>query len=64
VPAPERVYAGSVRVMSVLMLALGIAILVSTVVSGGGVLSVGVLLGTAFLAVGAGRLFIATRGHS
>jgi hypothetical protein len=42
-------------------IALGIVLLISTLVRGGGPLSVGVLLGVAFLAVGAGRLWIASR---
>jgi hypothetical protein len=59
--SPERIYRGSVRLMSFLFVALGLALLVSTLASGGGPLSVGVLLGIAFLAVGAGRLWIASR---
>ncbi|HEV7399061.1 MAG TPA: hypothetical protein VGN84_02205 [Solirubrobacterales bacterium] len=59
--SPERIYRGSVRLMSLVFVALGLALLVSTLVSGGGPLSVGVLLGVAFLAVGAGRLWIAAR---
>jgi hypothetical protein len=61
VPAPEQIYTGSVRALSVLMIALGAAILVSTIIAGGGPLSIGVLIGIAFLGVGAGRLFIARR---
>ncbi len=59
--SPERIYRGSVRLMSLLFVALGLALLVSTLAAGGGPLSVGVLLGVAFLAVGAGRLWIASR---
>lgn len=63
-PAPEQIYHGSVRALSVFMLVLGIAILISTLVAGGGPLSVGFLLGVAFVGVGAGRLYVATRGQS
>ena len=42
-------------------MALGLLILISTLAGGGGPLSVGVFLGLAFLAVGAGRLWIASR---
>ena len=59
--SPERVYAGSVRALSVVMLGLGVAILVKTIAGGGGPLSVGILLGLAFVAVGAGRLWVARR---
>jgi hypothetical protein len=59
--SPERIYRGSVRLFSLVFVALGLALLVSTLAAGGGPLSVGVLLGVAFLAVGAGRLWIAAR---
>lgn len=60
-PSSKRVYQGSVRALSVLFLALGAAILVRTLAAGGGPLSVGTLLGVAFLAVGAARLWAAAR---
>jgi len=59
--SPERIYRGSVRAFSIVFVGLGLVLLVSTLAAGGGPLSVGVLLGIAFLAVGAGRLWIATR---
>jgi hypothetical protein len=59
--SPERIYEGSVRALSLVMLGLGIAIVAVTLVGGGGPLSLGVLLGVAFLAVGAGRLWLASR---
>jgi len=48
----------AVRLLSFVILALGLAILVSTLANGGGPLSVGFLLGVAFLAVGAARLWL------
>lgn len=59
--SPERIYRGSVRLFSLVFVALGLALLISTLAAGGGPLSVGVLLGVAFLVVGAGRLWIAAR---
>jgi hypothetical protein len=59
--SPERIYRGSVRAFSIVFVGLGLVLLVSTLVAGGGPLSVGALLGIAFLAVGAGRLWIAAR---
>lgn len=59
--SPERIYGGSVRVFSLVLVALGLAILVSTVVNGGGPVSLGVVMGVAFVAVGAGRLWVAAR---
>jgi hypothetical protein len=59
--SPERIYSGSVRVFSLVFVVLGLALLVSTFARGGGPLSVGTLLGLAFLAVGIGRLWISAR---
>jgi hypothetical protein len=59
--SPERIYGGSVRVFSLVFVVLGLALLVSTFARGGGPLSVGTLLGVAFLAVGVGRLWISAR---
>jgi hypothetical protein len=59
--SPERLYRGSVKALSAVMLCFGVAILVVTIVAGGGPLSIGVLLGLAFAAVGVGRLWLASR---
>jgi hypothetical protein len=56
-----RIYSFSVRALSLLFVALGLAVLAITLVNGGGPLSVGVLMGVAFLAVGAVRLWILSR---
>ena len=62
--SPERIYRGSVRAFSFLFLALGLLLLAVTLLNGGGPLSVGVLMGVAFAAVGGGRLWVASRmGH-
>jgi hypothetical protein len=55
------VYHGSVRVLSVVFLAIGVALTAATLTAGGGPLSVGFVLGLAFLAVGCARLWIANR---
>lgn len=59
--SPERIYRGSVRVLSVVFVGLGLALLATTLAAGGGPLSVGVLMGIAFVAVGAARLWTAAR---
>jgi hypothetical protein len=61
VGSPNRIYRGSVRALSLLFIALGLVILTSTLVNGGGPLSLGILLGLAFLAVGGARLWLAQR---
>jgi len=53
-PAPERIYHGSVRVFSVIFIGLGDAILALTLGAGGGPLSLGFLMGQLFVSVGAG----------
>jgi hypothetical protein len=58
---PERIYRGSVRALSLVFIGLGIAIIVSALARGGGPLSLGVVLGLVFIAVGCGRLYIASR---
>ena len=59
--SPEGIYHGSVRAFSVVFIAIGLAVLAVTLGAGGGPLSVGVLMGVAFIAVGAGRLWAASR---
>jgi hypothetical protein len=46
------------RVMSVLMVVVGIALIVRTITAGGGALASGLLLGILFLLAGAGRLYL------
>jgi hypothetical protein len=48
--------------MSALMVLIGIALLASTLARGGGPLAIGVLLGVLFVAAGAGRLYLSSRG--
>ncbi len=50
--SPERFYRGSIQVFSLIFIGLGLAILVSTFANGGGPLSLGAVLGFAFLSVG------------
>jgi hypothetical protein len=51
-------YQRSVRAFSAVFIVLGLTILASTFIQGGGPLSLGTLLGLAFLAVGATRLWL------
>ena len=46
------------RMLSALMVVLGVAILVTTIARGGGPLAVGMLLGVLFVAAGLGRLYV------
>jgi hypothetical protein len=57
----ERVYRGAVRAFSLTFVAIGLIVLVVTLANGGGPLSLGFLMGVAFLLVGAGRLWLGSR---
>jgi hypothetical protein len=57
----ERAYRGSTRVLSALLVVLGIAMVVSALARGGGALAVGVVAGVLFALLGAGRLVLAAR---
>lgn len=57
----ERAYRGAVKGFSAAFVAIGVLLVVVTLANGGGPLALGFLMGIAFLAVGAGRLWIATR---
>ena len=55
------IYQRAVRGFSAVFVAIGVVVLVMTLANGGGPASVGVLMGLAFVAVGAGRLWISSR---
>jgi hypothetical protein len=58
---PRNVYRGTTVLLSWVMVLLGVSMLVRTLAGGGGVLSIGVLLGVLFIAAGAGRAYLALR---
>jgi hypothetical protein len=60
-PSPDEGYQLAVRIFSVTIIGFGLAILVVTLARGGGPLSVGVLFGLLFIALGCGRLYLSTR---
>ena len=62
-PAPDEVYRGVTRVFAVVILGFGVAIIILTLAQGGGPLSMGMLIGLLFTALGAGRLYLAMRGR-
>ena len=55
----DRFYHAAIRGFSLLFVAVGLALLVVTLLAGGGPASVGFLMGILFVAVGIGRLWIA-----
>ncbi len=60
-PEPRHIHRSSTTVMSVLMVLIGIALLIRTLVAGGGALAIGVLLGLLFILAGAARLYLQSR---
>jgi hypothetical protein len=54
----QRAYVASTRMLSVLLMLLGAAMIAGALVRGGGALALGVVLGVAFLALGAARLWL------
>jgi hypothetical protein len=62
-PEPGQMRQSYTRVMSILMVVVGIAILVRTLAAGGGPVATGVLLGVLFVAAGVGRLYLQSRGR-
>ncbi|HVV91757.1 MAG TPA: hypothetical protein VHB53_14785 [Solirubrobacterales bacterium] len=57
----ERVYHGAIRGFSLAFVVIGLLLLVVTLANGGGPASIGFLMGILFVAVGAGRYWIASR---
>jgi hypothetical protein len=55
----ERAYLASTRVLSAMLILVGVAMVVVALAGGGGVLAVGVVLGTLLALLGAGRLYLA-----
>jgi hypothetical protein len=55
----QRAYLASTRLLSAVLLLVGVAMVASTLARGGGALAVGVVLGIALVLAGAARLWLA-----
>ena len=60
-PTPQDVRRTATPIFSLALIVIGVALIVRTIIEGGGPLAVGILLGVLFAAAGAGRLWVATR---
>jgi len=60
-PEPRQLHRRATRLLSLAMIALGVALLVRTLALGGGALAIGVVLGLLFVAAGAARLYLQAR---
>jgi hypothetical protein len=54
----QRVYLGSTRALSVVLILLGLALIASALARGGSVLALGVVVGACLTLAGAGRLWL------
>jgi hypothetical protein len=61
-PDVNEGYVLATRVFSVTIIGFGLAIVVITLVRGGGLLATGLLLGLLFVALGVGRFYLSLRG--
>ena len=59
----RRAYFASTRLLSTMLVLVGLAMVVSAVARGGGALALGVVLGTMIALLGAGRLWLARGGE-
>ena len=55
----HRAYRQSTRLFAATILGLGLVMIVTTLVRGGSALALGVVVGIAFVGLGAGRLYLA-----
>jgi hypothetical protein len=58
----QRAYLLSARLLSLLLVAVGLAMIAAALARGGGPAALGVVLGVLFAGVGAGRLWLARGG--
>ena len=56
-------HGAATRLLSALLVIIGVVMVVSTIARGGGPLASGVILGVLFTAAGALRLYATTRNH-
>jgi hypothetical protein len=63
VPEPGRIHRSATSVMSIVMIVIGCALIVRTIVAGGAFDASGILLGALFILAGAIRLYVQTRGR-
>jgi multisubunit Na+/H+ antiporter MnhB subunit len=58
----RQLHSSSTRAMSFVMIVIGIALVVRTLVAGGGALATGIVLGVLFMLAGLARLYLQMRG--
>jgi hypothetical protein len=60
-PEPRELHRQTTAVLSAVLVVLGVAMIVRTLVAGGGAGAFGLLLGVLFIAAGVGRIYLNNR---
>jgi len=60
-PAPRQLHRSATRLLSIAMIAIGVALVVRTLAAGGSGLALGIVLGVLFIAAGGARLYLQAR---
>ena len=58
----RQLQSSSTRVLSIVMIVIGIALIARTLAAGGGALATGIVLGVLFVLAGLARLYLQLRG--
>jgi len=58
----RQLQSSSTRVLSIVMIVIGIALIARTLAAGGGALATGIVLGVLFVLAGVARLYLQLRG--
>jgi hypothetical protein len=61
-PSGRNLHASTTAIFSALMVLIGAGLVIRTLTLGGGLFSIGVIMGVLFVAAGLGRLWVAMRG--
>ncbi len=61
-PSGRNLHASTTAIFSALMVLIGAGLVIRTLTLGGGLFSIGVIMGTLFVVAGLGRLWVAMRG--
>jgi hypothetical protein len=61
-PRRRQLYSSSTRALSITMIVIGVALIVRTLVAGGGAIATGIVLGVLFVLAGLARLYLQLRG--
>jgi hypothetical protein len=58
----RQLHSSSTRVLSIVMIVIGIALIARTLAAGGGAIATGIVLGVLFVLAGVARLYLQLRG--